>query len=61
MTTTAQAMPMEATAKSQAQVAAKKKEHWMVEVVGGITVATTLVSALSLWYMFLVYALPVSS
>lgn len=54
------AMPLDAT-MPQAKVAAKKKEHWLVEVVGGLTVATSLVSALSLWYVFLVYVLPVTS
>lgn len=31
---------------------AKKKEHWLVEFVGGMTVASTMVSALALWYVF---------
>lgn len=31
---------------------AKKKDHWLVEVVGGFTVASTMVSALALWYVF---------
>jgi hypothetical protein len=31
---------------------AKKKEHWLVEVVGGFTVASTMVSALALWFVF---------
>lgn len=38
---------------------AKQKEHLLVEVVGGLTVATSMVSALSLWYVFLAFvALP---
>lgn len=54
----AAALPMESTTPA---VVTKKKEHLMVEVVGGITVATTIVSALSLWYVFLAYVLPVSA
>ncbi len=38
-----------------------KKEHWLVEVVGGLTVASTIVSALSLWVIFSIYVLPLSS
>ncbi len=30
----------------------QKKEHWLVELVGGFTVASTMVSALALWYVF---------
>lgn len=55
--TAAAAMPMETVAKP---VAAKKKEHLMVELVSGFTVATTVVSALSLWYVFLTYVMPLS-
>lgn len=31
---------------------AKKKESRLVEFVGGLTVASTMVSALALWYIF---------
>lgn len=34
-----------------------KKEHWLVEVVGGVTVAGTMVSALSMWYLMLTYVI----
>lgn len=27
-----------------------KKEHWLVEVAGGYTLALTIVSAVALWY-----------
>lgn len=33
-----------------------KKEHWFVEVVGGFTIAATMFSGLSLFYVSLVYA-----
>lgn len=32
---------------------AKSKESWLVEVAGGYTLALTIVSALSLWYLVL--------
>lgn len=52
------AMPMSAD-KTAAKTAAKKKEHWVVEFTGGMTMATSMVSALSLWYVFLAFvALP---
>lgn len=28
---------------------AKKSEHWLVEVTGGVTLGSTMVAALSLW------------
>ncbi len=31
----------------------KKKDHWLVEVVGGLTIASTMVSALALFYLAL--------
>ena len=37
---------------------AKKKEHLLVELVNGMTLAITMVSALSLWYTFLAFGLP---
>lgn len=40
---------------------AKGKEHWLVEVVGGMTLASTMVSALSLWALVVMFALPISS
>lgn len=36
---------------------AAKKEHWLVEVVGGVTVAGTMLSALSMWYLMLQYVI----
>lgn len=57
----AAAMPADMTKNTAAKTAAQQKEHWMVEVVGGLTVVTTMVSALSLWYVFLAYVLPISS
>lgn len=57
----AASMPMDAAKQQTAKAAAKQKEHWLVEVVGGLTVVTTMVSALSLWYVFLAYVLPISS
>lgn len=47
-----------AVSQDKAKVTARKQEHWVVQVVGGVTVATTIVSALSLWYVFLAYAMP---
>lgn len=43
----AQETPVEKPAMS-------KKDHWMVEVAGGVTLAITIVSATSLWYVMLV-------
>ncbi len=40
---------------------AKAKEHWLVEVVGGFTLASTMVSALAMWYLVVQFALPISS
>lgn len=33
--------------------AANRKDHWLVEVAGGVTLAGTMVSALSLWFLML--------
>lgn len=51
----ATSMPVEAQAK------AKGKEHWLVEICGGFTLASTMVSALALWYLVVQFALPISS
>ncbi|MEK7537479.1 MAG: hypothetical protein AAB619_00705 [Patescibacteria group bacterium] len=59
-TMSAAAVPMD-TASTDAKTVAKKKEHWLVEVVGGLTLVTTMISALSLWYVFLAYVLPISA
>ena len=34
-----------------------KKDHWLVEVAGGVTVAGTMVSALSLWFLMLQFVI----
>jgi hypothetical protein len=44
------AMPV---AQEATKASVKQKEHWLVEVVSGYTVATTMVSALALFYVFL--------
>lgn len=49
--------PTTTPAPSEPTPAAKKKEHWLVEVVGGVTVAGTLLSALSMWYLMLTYVI----
>jgi hypothetical protein len=33
------------------------KDHWSVEVVGGFTLASTIVSAMSLFYVFMTFAI----
>lgn len=38
-----------------------KKEHWLVEVVGGFTLASTMISALAMWYLVVQFALPITS
>ena len=40
----AQELPVEKSVKA-------KKDHWMVEVAGGITLASTMVSALAIWFL----------
>lgn len=42
------------------EVNVKSKEHWFVEVVGGFTLASTMISALALWYLVAQFALPIS-
>jgi len=37
--------------------AVKKKDHWLVEVAGGVTVAGTMISALSLWFLMLQFVI----
>lgn len=53
-------MPAAAMPVEQAVVAPKvtQKEHWFVEVVGGFTIATTIVSGMALLYTFFQYGLP---
>lgn len=57
-------MPAATVAKGKAESTVEAKpavpnEHWSVEFTGGMTLATTMVSALSLWYVFLAFvALP---
>lgn len=36
---------------------ATKKDHWLVEVAGGVTIAGTMVSALSLWFLMLQFVI----
>lgn len=55
------AMPLDPPMPAPPQPQAKQKEHWLVELVGGLTVASTIVSALSLWYVFAQYVLPLQS
>ncbi|MBI3573189.1 MAG: hypothetical protein HY092_03245 [Candidatus Kerfeldbacteria bacterium] len=38
-----------------------KKDHWLVEVVGGITLASTIVSALAMWTMVVMFTLPIGN
>lgn len=35
------------------QMPAKKAEHWLVQVVGGFTLASTMVSGLAMFYIAL--------
>lgn len=49
--------PTTPSAPSKPTPAAKKKEHWLVEVAGGFTVAGTMLSALSMWYLMLTYVI----
>lgn len=34
-----------------------KASHWFVQVVGGVTLANTIVSALAIFYVFMAYTL----
>lgn len=43
--------------KTAEQKAAVKKDHWLVEVVGGVTLASTIVSAGAMFYLLLVYSI----
>ena len=47
MNSMAQEVPAQTPAKS-------KKDHWMVEIAGGVTLAATIVSGVSLWYVMLI-------
>lgn len=62
METTATLTPaatlVKATPVEQAKT--KKKADWLVEVVGGFTVASTIVSAMTMWYLMLTFVLPMS-
>ena len=51
----AAAMPMRVAHAAKAEVPVKHKDHWSVEVTGGMTLVTTMVSALSVWYLFLTF------
>ncbi len=54
-------MPSDSLPMPQVNPVAKKKDHWLVEVVGGITLASTIVSALAMWAIVVMYALPIGS
>ncbi len=45
--------PPQDPTQTEAQAKVKTKDHWFVEVVGGFTLATTMVSALSVFYVWL--------
>jgi hypothetical protein len=48
-------MPATSVPLDKTKSAAKSKEHWAVEIVNGLTVATTMVSVLSLWYVLVAF------
>lgn len=45
--------PSAAEAPMPTPPAMPKKDHWMVEVAGGVTLAMTIVGGLSTWYALL--------
>lgn len=53
MEPTTQMQPSAAETPMPTPPAMPKKDHWMVEVAGGVTLAMTIVGGLSTWYALL--------